>query len=195
MNNNIDKSYTKDSRHICSARKDSCFDINVKIMQNFTSNMNLLGRITISIFTIIIIQLVFLTQVIHFAFAPPFGAHPTFRPPEFGHEFTKPEITITKPEITITKPEITITKPEIVPEKIVSSIKDISVEKTDSKDAKTNKIDEILRLLDTNTQVLDRQFRESILRDAYTFANTVLVPIMNEVVARFLASYFISLLN
>jgi hypothetical protein len=142
--------------------------------------MNVLGKITISVFTIIIIPLILISHVVHYAFAPPFG-HPTFRPPEF------------RPEIT--KPESTITKPEIVPEKIESTIKDISVEKTDSQDAKTNKINEILRLLDTNTQVLDRQFRESILRDAYTFANTVLVPIMNEVVARFLASYFISLLN
>lgn len=161
--------------------------------QRYGSNVSHSGLSIIPILTLLIILLVGTVNSNNNAFAPPFGGfHPEFKPPEI----TKPPEISTQPEIR--SPEAGEVNPGIqhgsienLPNKILEATitTEILVHPTDSHDVQMQKMNEVFQLLDQNTQSLELHLRDTIWKDAYTFANTVIKPVMHNIVAKFLLNY------
>ncbi len=140
--------------------------------------------VSISILTLLIILFACLPNILNNVYAPQFGGHP----PSPKHSFSEPLTGHSKPLTGHSEPLTRLSEPiKIEKNTLKHSIeKKFLVKPTEPREMREIKIKEILHSLDTKTQPLDKQLKNEIWGDAYTFANTVLVPFMGKVVVKFL---------
>ena len=122
-------------------------------------------------FFILIILLACLTNIFNNVYAPPFGG-----------PHLEPSPHLTEPTPHISEPTPRFSETTKIDEKIVKN----TIAPAESRDTKEAKINEILHLLDMNTQAFDKKLKNEIWRDAYTFANTVIVPFIGKTMVKLL---------
>ena len=174
-------------------------------IMKYVNNIPNIKLVTVSFVTVLII-LGFSTSVLNNVDAPPFGR--PYKPPS---EIYRPPSEIYRPPSEIYTPPSEIYRPPseihnyrpyeplrsseilnevkpITPETILKSTiaKENLIQHSDSREMRAEKINKILNQLDINTLSLDKSTKDGIWRDAYTFANTVIMPVVGNVVAKFL---------